>query len=114
MTTKFLSHLKKNHPITSNPKIKVVLLKDKIVIPEERGGGLALGVVNYNDDHVEIKMCTDRHPWLVLKALAHEYRHLLQQYNMNWEAKFVVADDDERELDAIIWSQKEVNVYLGR
>lgn len=110
---KFLTYLKRNYPIKACPLIILTLCKDKIAIPEERGGGTALGMVNFLDDHVHVVIYSRQHPWLALKAVAHEYRHLIQSYLLQWDAQFIIAADMDREHDAAKWSQKVTMAYIN-
>src|SRR5689334_9190099 len=98
----YFNDLNKRHPIKSDHKVKMRLV-DKLIYHGKEINGLARCLNNKIAIYVVTKRQCDS---LVIKTIAHEYRHVIQWVNMDWVSKD--ASDPAMERDAQMFGQQEV------
>lgn len=98
---KYFMDLRKRFPL--NVKLGITLNFPKFLVYKDRQ---IRGIVIYNNKYARIHVATNYNKFLIIKAIAHEYRHLIQRFNMNWESK--LESDPQKERDANLFGEQEL------
>lgn len=78
---KFFKYLQKSYPLVQKLTITLELQDTERI---EHKGRTLYGIVSFNDRTAMIRVACSDNPLVVLKVIAHEYRHLIQRFNMGW------------------------------
>jgi hypothetical protein len=78
---KFFKHLKRTYPINKKPLITLDLSSKERV---QYNGEALYGIVSFTHTQASIQVAISSNPMLTLKIIGHEYRHIMQRFNMNW------------------------------
>lgn len=101
----FYRFLTVRHPVKC-PAIKIHLYEQLIEVDDR----ILFGCVRFNDEATEIHATLKRDSrWLVLKTIAHEYKHIMQRYVDGT----LPTTDLELEKSALFFGQQAINEFRG-
>jgi len=103
---RFYEYLKETYPITNCPSIVFSMRKAMIL---KKDGTRAFGVVKFRQNKISISVVLARSHALVMKVIAHEYRHVIQKYTMA-----PMDSETKEELDAQLFGEQEVRNFKNR
>lgn len=107
----FYNYLTETYPISNCPKIVMTFQQTIIVASDGRTG---FGMASFSKDIVELFIVTERHKLLVLKTIAHEYRHIMQRHINTLKSSTVLVSVQAEERDANLFGEHEVRSYRKR
>lgn len=91
---KYFKQLMKKYPLRINVPVSLELLE---TIQYENKSVLGIASLENKKIHIQVAI-QDRHPLIIFKTIAHEYRHAMQWVNMGWKSDN--PSDPEKEHDA--------------
>lgn len=104
--TEFFNDLAKRHPLTSGLPVTLEF-QPTLSYKDQHPKGIA----TLTNKRVRIQIATEgQNRWLILKNIAHEYRHAMQWVNMGWQSDNV--SDPKMERDADLFGLAEVKVLM--
>jgi len=99
---KFFRDLQKTYPL--DHKLIITLDLPNVERINHKGHNL-YALVTFNNHTAKITVATKTNPMVALKMIAHEYRHLIQRFNMGWISNG--PSDFKHEKDAQLFGQAE-------
>jgi hypothetical protein len=107
----FFKQLKRSFPVPNRPP---VVLRFRSTMIKTVNGQYAYGMVQIDSKNVKVTICTCICQWLVVKIIAHEYKHIMQRYLDGWLPDSRVRHDHRREGDAHRFGNREALTYMRR
>ncbi len=105
----FITSMMNKHPLSRNIQIKFYLYNNELM----RGKTSLLGTVRQVDVNgsVESHIYADQAEILVLKTIAHEYRHIMQWENADMEWLTLSSGKHDKEIDADLFGGQVAREY---